>query len=156
VGAVTENVTPTATINSGNFVMPAATAGGGIDTLYLVYDYRVVKEENLCYLASSGDSEADIEELCCECECEETSAYYELLTTSVVGYNADGTPQYLSVQYTNAQGNDVEIFLQPGFPVTICILTTGTYSTPTVTVGYEAFLQATLLSCGCVPDVGLF
>tara|TARA_R100001594_G_scaffold11802_4_gene26451 strand:+ start:4522 stop:9441 length:4920 start_codon:yes stop_codon:yes gene_type:complete len=149
VGAVTETVTPTATINSGNFVMPAPTAGGGVDTLYLVYDYRVVKEENLCYLASSGDSESDIEELCCDCQCDNTTAYYEVLTNSVAGYNTDGSPQYLSVQYTNTDGDDVEIFLQPGFPVTICILTTGTYSTPTVAAGFEGLLQATLLDCGC-------
>ena len=136
-----QEINPDTIIDSVTGAMPAPT-GAVTDILYLVYDYRVVTEANLCYVADSGDSPVDIIEVCCTCSCASGNTTYTLYTSVS---QDDGN--YIMFNYLNASSVLVSSALIPGVSQTVCVLAP---NAPVIlSAGYESYVDISIDACGC-------
>ena len=137
-------------INSITATMPAPVGVPGFaDELILVYDYRVVKEMNLCHIATAGEDPSVVEELCCECACNAGANTLFTLTTSAT---QDGGGALISVTYYDMSNVLVTLSLQPGLSYSICVLGTASPPVPMVQAGYETVVDITVDECNCNTD----
>ena len=142
--------TAVALTNSIDFAMPAPTGFAGTDILFLVYDYRVVKEINLCHIPSATEDPSLVNELCCDCSCDTgINTTYTLMTTST---QAGGSGALITVTYYDMSNILTTLGLQPGLYYTICVLGTSANPFPMVMAGYQDVVDISIDACNCNTD----
>tara|TARA_R110002012_G_scaffold218587_3_gene389965 strand:+ start:23626 stop:28575 length:4950 start_codon:yes stop_codon:yes gene_type:complete len=138
--------TVTAVTNSVTAAMPAPTGIVGTDELWLVYDYRVVKEIELCHMPSATEDPSLVEELCCDCACPVgQNTTYTLFTTAT----QFGSTSLITFSYMDINNVSQTIGLQPGKYYTVCVLGTASPPNPIVLIGYEFLVDISIDACNC-------